>query len=114
MMEEKSVINLRGSDCSPELEEEFNKWYRDVHIPMLMESGEIKHIKRYRRMSADEKYPKFLVIYQFENREAFERYEASPALAAAVEDVKNRWRDGGYESRWRVQYELMESWDRDK
>ena len=112
-MDAKAVINLRGTDCSPEAEEAFNKWYSEVHIPMLIESGEIKGIKRYKRISEDDKYPKYLVVYEFEDREAFERYEASPQLAAAVQDVKDRWRDGGYEPRWRAQYELVESWKKD-
>jgi len=79
---------------------------------MLLESGEIEKVTRYRRIGEDEKYPKYLVIYQFENQQAFERYEASSELAAAVEYARNSWPAGSYEPSWRVQYEFVSHWKR--
>ena len=109
-METKPVINLRGTNCLPEVEETFNTWYDDTHIPMLLKSGEISEVTRYGRIGDDEKFPKYLVIYQFENLAAFERFEASPEGAAAIKEVKSTWPAGGYESKWRVQYEATRTW----
>jgi hypothetical protein len=71
-MEKKSVINVRGFDCPPDSEEQFNKWYSEIHIPMLLESGEINAVTSFKRIGNDEKYPKYLVIYQFANLPSFE------------------------------------------
>jgi hypothetical protein len=109
-MKQGIVINIRGSDCSPEWVDEFNEWYCNMHVPMLMKSGDVEKVTRYRKIGDDEDYPRYLVIYEFEDRQAFERYEASPALAAAKEDANNRWPAGSYQPKWRVQYEAIEIW----
>lgn len=104
------VINVGGVDCPPELEAKFNKWYEDVHIPMLLKSGEIKKVTRFKRISDDENYPNFLIIYEYTDREAFERYNKSPALAAAMAEMKVTWpRGGSVQRKWRVQYEVIGS-----
>ena len=111
-MDKKSLINLRGMDCSPELEEKFNTWYNKRHIPMLLEIGEIKRVTRYKRVGDDKGYPKYLAVYEFENKEAFNRYNTSPKIAVAIEDLKQTFSEGGVESKWRVQYEVIKTWER--
>ena len=111
-METKPVINVRGMDCLPEMEEKFNTWYNERHIPMLLKTGEIRSVTRYKRVGDDKQYPKYLAIYEFEDSQSFQRYEAHPELAAAIEDVKQTFPDGGVESKWRVQYEAIKTWER--
>ena len=110
-MDKKPVINIRGMDCSPEFEEEFNKWYSEKHIPMLLETGEIRRVTRYKRSGDDKDYPRYLAVYEFENQEAFDRYNASPKLAVAAEDARQTFKEGEVERRWRVQYEAMGTWE---
>ncbi|MFC1929663.1 EthD family reductase [Chloroflexota bacterium] len=109
-MEAKSVINMRGIDCPPELEEKFNKWYEETHIPMLLKTGEVRSVTRYKRAGDDGNYPKYLAVYEFENQQAFEKYKNSPEMVAALEDVKKTWPDKKYESKWSTQYEAMRTW----
>ena len=71
-MENNGMINLRWFDCPPEVEEKFNKWYNETHIPMLLKSGQIENVTRYRRIGDDKTFPKYLTIYEFEDLEAFE------------------------------------------
>lgn len=109
-METKQVINLRGFDCLPEVEEKFTKWYGETHIPMLLKSGWIKEVTWFRRVGDAEDYPKYVVIYEFKDISTFNRYEASQELAAAIEDTKRTWAVGSYKSKWRVQYEVVQTW----
>ena len=110
-METKRLINLRGIDCLPEVEEAYIKWLDETHIPMLLETGEIKEANLYKRTGDSDSFPKYLAIYGFENQQAFERYQASPELAAAVEDVRKRWGKNGNQLKgWRVQYEAVKNY----
>jgi hypothetical protein len=102
------LVNMGGVDCPPEMEAEFNRWYDEVHIPMLLESGEIKKVTRLQRVGNEANYPKFLVIYEFEDRQAFERYEKSQAKTRAMAEMKLSWPRGGpVQRRWRVQYDVI-------
>ena len=111
-MESKSVISMLAIQCPPETEEKFNRWYNEVHIPMLLKNKEIRRVTRYKRLSADEEYPNYLTIYEFDSKEAFDAYNASPELAAAHKERQETWREGGYERKWRVQYEAIKTWQR--
>lgn len=112
MQRKPAIINIRGTDCPPELEEKFNRWYDETHIPMLLESGEIKAVTRYKRIDDDNSYPKYAAIYEFENWQAFERYQKSKSLLEAREEIKQSWPDKRYESKWSVQYEVIKSWNK--
>ena len=102
------VINVGGVDCPPEIEEKFDQWYEEIHIPMLLKTGEFKRVTRFKRIGEDPNYPKFLMIYEFEDRQAFERYEKHPAMAEAILEMKHSWPKGGpVQRKWRVQYEVV-------
>jgi len=107
----ESVINIRGMDCAPEIEEKFNKWYNEVHIPMLLKSGQVKRATRFARVGDDPNYPKYLAIYEFEDKAAFAKYNTSPAMAAVLEEMEQSWPEGGFESKWRAQYEAIKTWE---
>ena len=111
-MEDKSIIHVVASQCQPEVEEKFNKWYDDIHVPMLMKFKGIKEVTRYERVYETEEYPKYLAIYKFESQDSFEVYGTSPELAAAREEMKETWKEGGFEVKWRVQYKPMKTWVR--
>ena len=111
-MKAEPVINIVGLQCQPQVEEKFNRWYNEIHIPMLLEFKGIKEATRYKIVNETEGYPNYLTIYKFESQSAFEAYENSPELAAVREETSETWREGGYESKWRVQYELVKTWER--
>jgi len=75
--------------CAPELEDEFNKWYNEVHMPLVMKGGMLKAATRYKITDAvATEASKYTTICEFESREMFEKWLASDILAAARENTK--------------------------
>ena len=108
----ETILHLVAAQCSPEKEEKFNKWYNETHIPMLLKFPGLKKVTRYKQMYEVEEYPNYLTVYQFESKEAFEAYQASPELAAALEESNETWKEGKFETKWRVQYQPLKTWER--
>jgi len=111
-METGTVINVVATLCPPETEEKFNQWYNEIHIPLLLKCKALKSATRYKILNESENHPNYLAIYEFDSREAYKEYEASPELAAAIEEMQDTWKQKEYESKWRVQYELIQSWQK--
>ena len=108
-MENSPVIHIVGTQCRPEDEARFNKWYNEVHIPMLLKFKGLKGAARYKITSDSGEYPTYLAIYQYESQQAYEASRHSPELAAALEEMKGSW-PGGLDTKWRVQYQLIKNW----
>jgi heme-degrading monooxygenase HmoA len=111
-MQSSPIINVVATQCQPEVEEKFNKWYDEIHIPMLFKFKGMKKVTRYKIVKAIEEYPSYLAIYEFESRKAYEEYAKSPELAAARAEMGETWKEGEFEIKWRVQYEAMKIWEK--
>lgn len=111
-MENRPLINVVATQCKPEVEEKFNKWYDEVHIPLLFKFKGMLGVTRYRILQESDEYPTYLAIYRFKSRQAYQEYQNSPELAAGREEMKETWKEGGWEIKWRVQYEEMKTWQR--
>ena len=125
-MPNKPVILLAGTDCDPELDEQFNEWYNEDHIPKGLESEFLEGVTRYKMAfgteltedarSAAANYPKYLAVYEFKNKEAFDAWQKSDAVAETRKGRRARWgkTDGsgleGMEVKWKVVYEPLRSW----
>lgn len=73
--------------CSPEMEDEFNRWYNDVHMPLVMRGGMLKAVRRYKVTDAIESSAStYLTLCEFEDRATFEKWLASDILAEAKAD----------------------------
>jgi antibiotic biosynthesis monooxygenase (ABM) superfamily enzyme len=59
------VLTVRV-DVSPEMEEEFNAWYEEDHIPALVGVDGVRSARRYR---AVEGTPKYLAVFELDNPE---------------------------------------------
>ena len=53
-MAENKIIQIVASESTPEKEGEFNRWYTDVHVPMLFGYKGVKQASRYRLMGENE------------------------------------------------------------
>ena len=74
--------------CAPELVDEFDKWYNEVHMPLVMKGGMLKAATRYTLTDAVESdFPNFTTMCEFEDRAAFEKWLASDVLAAARKNM---------------------------
>jgi len=111
-MEDKAVIHIVATQCHPDDEEKFNKWYDEVHIPLLMKFKGLKKVTRYKAAYEPKDYPKYLTIYEFTSRKDFAAYEKSPELAAARQEMSETWKARPFEMKWRVQYEALRTWQR--
>ena len=111
-MASKSVVHIIGTRCKPEQEEKFNRWYDEIHIPMLFKFPGMTGVKRMKRYTEGDEYPEYLAIYEFENQDAFEAFQASPEREAATEETGQTWGENKFELIWRVQYEVLKTWQR--
>lgn len=109
-MEDKSVIHIVGTRCKPEQEEKFNRWYEEVHIPMLFKYPGMTEVRRWKLITESNEYPQYLAVYEFANRQAYEDFESSPERQAALEETNSTWKEGKFEVQWRVQYESLKKW----
>jgi len=111
-MNKKKVIQIVGIDCGPEVEGKFNKWYENVHIPLLLKFKRLRKVTRYTTPEPAGDYPKYLSVMEFDNKDACDAYNSSPELAAAREESKQTWGGKGYEVRWRVRYQAIKIFER--
>jgi Domain of unknown function (DUF4286) len=117
-MKNGTVIWTVGIECKAEDEPRFNTWYDEIHVPMLLQGKCVKKVTRFKL--ADETYdvgtttqpcPKYLTIYEFENREKFDSWMNSPARVEAGDDKKKMWGDNPYDVKWATRYDLTKAWN---
>jgi heme-degrading monooxygenase HmoA len=106
------IIQIVASESTPEKEAAFNKWYTEVHVPMLFAYEGVKQASRYQRIGDDEQGAKFLAIYEFETKEAMEAFPESDAFADAIEDFENNKEALGFKAKWVASYELLRSYEK--
>jgi len=106
------VMNIVASDCSAEKEAAFNKWYNEVHIPILFKYKGMKRVTRYQLIGESQGQARYLACYEYESKEAMAALHQSPEFAAAVEEMQETWKDGGFDIKWTAQYEPIKSWER--
>ena len=64
MGDEKHVMVIVRIDVKPEMEEEFNRWYNEEHLPYLLNVPGVLWAKR--GINAGEG-PKYIAVYEHEN-----------------------------------------------
>ena len=106
------VINVVATECQPEVEEKFNKWYDEVHIPMLFKYKGMTTVIRYKILNKNDDFATYLAVYEFENMAEYQAYLESKELAEARAEMNETWAKGGWEIKWRVQYEAMKTWQK--
>jgi len=105
-MASKPIINIVATQCQPVDEAKFDKWYNEVHIPMLMKFKGLKSVARYKSISESSKSPRFIAIYKYASAKDFEDMNKSPELAAALKEMQETWGQR-IELTSRIQYELI-------
>lgn len=109
------VIWTVGLECRTEDDDKFNRWYDEVHVPMLLEGGHVARVTRYRLSSETHdvapgamQCPTYQTIYEFEDEDAFSSWMREDR-AAAARDKAATWGDRGYDVIWAARYDLMKS-----
>jgi hypothetical protein len=83
-------------------EQEFNKWYNELHVPDVLKAPGVIGATRYEAIRAQEAQPRYLSVYELESEEAIDFFLASPELEKARMDFSARWRShvSGRSSLW--------------
>lgn len=111
-MGSESILNIVATECHPEDEAKFNKWYNEVHIPLILKFKGIKKAARYHQIGENKEYPTYLAIYEYESKEALAAHPDSPELAAALKEMNETWKDRMFEIKWMIPYESIKTWER--
>ncbi len=112
-MANKPAVFVVGTKCAPELEAKFNKWYDEVHIPLLRKSRLLLSVTRYKLAPGTEgDYPKYMASYEFKDLAALKAWEAGEEMRAAREEKKVSWATESFESKWRVAFEPIKTWSK--
>ena len=104
------IVNIVASQCQPEAEKKFNEWYNTVHIPMLMKFKGLKGVKRCKALQPPKENPVYLALYEFDSLKDVEAFGKSPEMAAARDEMKESWKEGGLQIKWAAPYELLGEW----
>jgi hypothetical protein len=106
------VINIVASECKIEDDKKFNDWYNGVHVPMLFKYKGLLKVTRYKLHGGPEGQAKYLAVYEFKDKAAFEGFQGSPEMAAAREEMGVTWKDKMFDIKWRAQYEPIQAWEK--
>ena len=107
-----AVISIVATECSAELEDKFNEWYNEVHIPMLLKYNGLKKSSRYRLTGESQGQAKYVAFYEFNSVQDQTNFTESPEFAAAIQEMQETWKDGGIEIKWKADYNLIKSWEK--
>jgi hypothetical protein len=113
-----SILRIVATKCDPKKEQQFNKWYNEIHLPMVFKFQDIKSATRYRLYHQDSRKgdinlecPKYLANYEFASKEAEVAWNQSPEMATAIPDWMDKMKSSefGIELIWSASYELLKT-----
>ncbi len=90
-MAKARIINIVATECKPEHDTEFNKWYNEVHIPMLLKYKGIKKVTRYKEMNNEGK-PRYLAVYEYDSKADYDGLNKSSEFQAAIAEMQETWK----------------------
>jgi antibiotic biosynthesis monooxygenase (ABM) superfamily enzyme len=106
------AIVVISTDCSPEMAQEFNEWYNNVHIPMALKYPGMLKASRY-QLSKNSQRKSYLTIFEFRDRETMQAFPDSPEVASAKEEMQQRWQGNlPFEIKSRAEYDLIIDWEK--
>jgi uncharacterized protein (TIGR02118 family) len=111
-MAKARILNIVATECPPEDDTKFNKWYNEVHIPMLIKYKGIKRVTRYKTTEEKGARPKYLAIYEFDNIKELQGMTSSPELKAALEEMQETQKNCKFEIKGATIYEPIKTWGR--
>ena len=106
------VMVIVANEPNLEKETEYNEWYNQKHVPMLLAFRGMKKAARYHLIGDNRECSKYISIYEFDTAEDLQAFPRSPEFAAAVKDFDEKWKDGGFQRKWGAGYELIQSWEK--
>lgn len=109
-MAKSRVINIVATECVPADEAKFNKWYNEVHIPMLMKFKGIKKVTRYKVLDDGKGKGQYLAVYEYDSKEDMAALNASPEFKAAIEEMTETQKGCKFDLKWAMGAEPVQTW----
>ena len=106
----KRAIHVVEVDCKPEVETKYNKWYNEVHIPMILKYKGALRATRYQLLSGPPGQARYLTIYEFKDQEAMEAFPKSPEYTAVDEELRQTWKGKEFDIKMAAKFEMIGTW----
>lgn len=110
-MAKTRVLNIVATECAAKDDANFNNWYNEVHIPLLMKYKGIKKVTRYRILDEKTKKSRYIAIYEFETKKDLDGLPASPEFKTAIEEMQSTWQGETFKIKWAVSCEPLKAWE---
>jgi antibiotic biosynthesis monooxygenase (ABM) superfamily enzyme len=113
-MRKNKYLWLTASKSKPGKDEEYNRWY-DQHVTTFFKFPGLKRVSRNRCINTFEfgdKCAQYVVVYEFDNKEALEAFGKSEAAKIAKKEYEDGWAEIG-ETLWTGWWELLKTLERD-
>lgn len=91
-MAKARILHVIATSCKPENDAKFNKWYNEVHVPMLMKFKGVKKVTRYRVIEEKASRPQFLAVYEFDSMKDLDEFPKSKAFQDAIAEMEETWK----------------------
>jgi hypothetical protein len=109
-MAKSRIINIVATECPCALEPGFNKWYNEIHVPMLMKYKGIKKVTRYKVADGNKDKGSYLAVYEYDSKEDLDRLNSSPEFKAAIEEMNTTWKNNEWQIKWGMSCEPLQAW----
>ena len=111
-MNTEKMLQIVATDCKPEDEEKFNKWYNEIHIPLLLKYPGMVKATRYKLHGESPGQAKYLAIYEFKDSQAIDDFQQSNELADAITETNETWKEQMFDMQWVAMYEPVKIWEK--
>lgn len=109
-MAKERILNMVVTECPSKNTEAFNKWYNEVHIPMLMKYKGLKKVTRYKIMDEHDGKCQFIAVYEYDTKEALNGINSSPEFKAAIEEMQETQKSLPFELKYALACEPIKTW----
>jgi uncharacterized protein (TIGR02118 family) len=111
-MAQARILNIVATESPPQDDAKFNKWYNEVHIPLLFKYKGLKKVTRYQLMGkGGGQGAKYLAIYEYDDKDEMDAFPRSPEFKAAIDEMNETWK-GVMFVKWAANYEPIKTWER--
>jgi uncharacterized protein (TIGR02118 family) len=112
-MAKARILNIVATESPPGQEVKFNKWYNEVHVPLLFKYKGLKRVTRYQLIGkGGGQGATYLAIYEYDSEDEMNAFSQSPEFKAAIDEMNETWKGQMFEVKWAANYEPIKTWER--
>jgi uncharacterized protein (TIGR02118 family) len=112
-MSKARILNIVATESPPGQEAKFNKWYNEIHVPLLFKYKGLKKVTRYQIMGkGGGQGATYLAIYEYDSEDEMNAFSRSPEFKAAIDEMNQTWKDVKFGLKWSASYSPIQTWER--